>query len=390
MRRKISKPNRKIDPMVTALLWGRAAGRCQFRGCQRNLCYASVSGDLGNFAERAHVYSFEKNGPRGHEALEDPATQLNAVDNLLLLCTEHHTNIDKPEYVSKYPATLLLQWKKEHEDRVRMVTAIDSNRISRVLTYQANINGTYPPIAVADAQACLFAEGRYPNDPLQPIDLSMKWESSENQAHFWTIAQNELQTSFARHIKPIISRDKNPHFSIFALAPMPLLIELGVLFSDRADVDIYQPIKEPKGWQWPNDKERFEYVIERPEQSSGIPVLVLALSDDIHQERITRVLGDSVSIWKLTLPEEHRHNDHLRSKAQLSVFRSTMRQVLAEIRQSHPHSKALHIFPAAPVSYCIELGRVRTQKVDHTWVIYDHVKPQEAFIETITIGDPHE
>ncbi len=390
MIRKNKRPKRKIDPMVTALLWGRAAGRCQFPGCPRNLCYASISGDPGNFAERAHVYSFEKNGPRGHESLEATPEKLNSVDNLMLLCTEHHTNIDKKENVDKYPASLLLQWKKEHEDRVRMVTSIDSNRMSHVVTYQANINGSYPPIAIADAQACLFAEGRYPCDPLMPKDLSMKWESSENQAHFWTIAQNELQASFAQRIKPSIRDDKNPHFSIFALAPMPLLIELGVLLSDRADVDIYQPIKEPKGWQWPNDKERFEYVIEQPEQSSGIPVLVLALSDEIHQDRITRVLGDSVSIWKLTLPKVHRHNDHLRSKAQLSVFRSTMRQVLAEIRQFHPHSKALHIFPAAPVSYCIELGRVRTQKVDHTWVIYDHVKPQEAFIETITIGDHHE
>ena len=46
-------------------LWARAAGRCQFDGCNRPLFKSPVTQEQVNISEKAHIYSFSENGPRG-------------------------------------------------------------------------------------------------------------------------------------------------------------------------------------------------------------------------------------------------------------------------------------------------------------------------------------
>jgi len=387
MKKNIS---RVISRTEACILWGLAAGRCEFHGCNKLLYCSEISGDQGNFSNQAHIYSFESNGPRGHTPLNKNPGKINSIENLMLLCPEHHKNIDTAEYISKYPTELLLQWKKEHEDRIRLVTSINSNCISHVLIYQANIHGKFTSISTSEAQVALFKEGRYPENSTNSINLSMQWEKGEHQKTFWQEEQENLHSRFNQDINPVLKTSKSPHFSLFALAPMPLLVELGSLLTDRTDVDVYQPIKEPKGWIWPNDQIPFDYTIIKPEKMTGIPVLVLSLSDYIATSRISDTLGYDTSLWQIITPKQFRHNDHLRSKTQLRQYRNTLRLLLAEIRFSHGHHQPLHIFLAAPVACCIELGRIRTQKVDPLWILYDHVQPQNQFIKTITIGESHE
>jgi hypothetical protein len=61
----------------------------------------------------AHVLAHGKKGPR-------PATEnessLDTYDNLVLLCSHHHTIVDKAP--RDFPADLLRQWKSALEDRV--------------------------------------------------------------------------------------------------------------------------------------------------------------------------------------------------------------------------------------------------------------------------------
>jgi hypothetical protein len=48
---------------------------------------------------------------------------------------------------------------------------------------------------------------------------------------------------------PLIESDQTKHFSLFSLAPIPLLIQLGATHGQDFR-DTYQPIREPKGWLW--------------------------------------------------------------------------------------------------------------------------------------------
>ncbi len=66
---------RYVKPSVQYMLWGMAAGRCEFNGCNKPLWKSSVTQEQVNIAEKAHIYSFSGEGPRGNEEITDE--QLN-------------------------------------------------------------------------------------------------------------------------------------------------------------------------------------------------------------------------------------------------------------------------------------------------------------------------
>jgi hypothetical protein len=303
----------------------------------------------------------------------------------MLMCHDCHKTIDQDKKGLKYSALLLQQWKKEHELRVATVTGIAANRKSHVVFYGSNIGEQKSPLQHEDAMEAMFPE-RYPVSE-NSVCLSMSCSHEDKSAAFWESESVHLQRAFEQRICPLIESDPTKHFSLFSLAPIPLLIQLGALFTDKVSVETYQPIREPKGWHWQDFPEGFELVIKKPKEMFGNPVLVISLSDFISHERIKKIAGDNVSIWELTVPEEHIGNDSIRSKAQLSMMRTTIRKLMVQIKEAHGSTTPLSVFPAMAVSCSVEMGRARMPKADMPWVIYDQNHKLEKFIKTITIGD---
>ena len=75
----------------------------------------------------------------------------------------------------------------------------------------------------------------------------------------------------------------------------------------------------------------------------------------------------------------------MKSREQLSHFRSLLRRVFDEIKAFHGQSTPLHVFPAAPVAAAIEFGRVRMPKADMPWLIYDQFTALDGFIPALAI-----
>ena len=75
---------RYIKHEVERELWARAAGRCQFSGCNRILYKSPVTQDHVNISEKAHIYSFSETGPRGWGPFKKKPKGLNDVSNLIL------------------------------------------------------------------------------------------------------------------------------------------------------------------------------------------------------------------------------------------------------------------------------------------------------------------
>jgi len=97
------------------ILWGRAAGICSFPGCDRDLTIIMNDGKGFNIGEMAHIIAHQPNGPRGV-----PLGGSDGYENLILMCPTHHTLIDK-ELTGIYTAEIILQWKNNHELKVRNV-----------------------------------------------------------------------------------------------------------------------------------------------------------------------------------------------------------------------------------------------------------------------------
>jgi len=375
---------RHIKKEVERELWARAAGRCQFNGCNRLLYKSPVTQETVNISEKAHIYSFSERGPRGWGPFQRRQGHLNDVSNLMLMCHDCHKTIDQDKAGLQYSSKLLLQWKREHENRVLVVTGIASDKKSHVVTYSSNIGEQKSPITRSDAVEAMFPN-RYPAEEM-PIDLSMQCSHEDKDQAFWQTEDSHLKRAFERDVDSRILRSPS-HFSLFAIAPMPLLIRLGSLFTDKIDVNVYQPIREPKTWNWQSFPEGFEFIRNSPKSHGSKPVLIISISDKISSERIFEVMGEDISVWELTVDEKHLENDVVRSPTQLSMFRNAIRQLMVEIKKAHGINTSLYVFPAMPISCSIEMGRARMPKADMPWVIYDHNSKVGKFIPAITIGD---
>jgi hypothetical protein len=254
-----------------------------------------------------------------------------------------------------------------------------------VVFYGSNIGEQRSPLQQEDAMEAMFPE-RYPVSE-NSVCLSMSCSHEDKTAAFWESESAHLNRVFDQKVLPLIESDQTKHFSMFSLADIPLLIQLGALFTDKISVDTYQPIREPKGWHWQEFPEGFEFIIKKPEKVDGAPVLVISLSDIINHERIRSVMGEQVSVWELTVPEEHIGNDNIRNSAQLSMMRSIIRKLMVLIKDVHGSTTSLSVFPAMAVSCSIEMGRARMPKADMPWIIYDQNNKEKKFIKAIRIGD---
>lgn len=103
-----------ITAKTTKILWANAAGRCAFPGCQCRLCTAEAAKAAPyTIGEMAHICGERPEASRYDASQSD--TQRNAYANLILLCPNHHTLIDKPENLKKYPVEVLHKMKSDHE-----------------------------------------------------------------------------------------------------------------------------------------------------------------------------------------------------------------------------------------------------------------------------------
>lgn len=372
-------PRDKIRRPVEAMLWGKAAGRCEFEGCNRSLWKSSVTQEIVNQAQKAHIYSVSENWERGNDAIS--AEELNEIGNLMLVCYECHRKIDaKLKGGERYSADRLRRWKADHESRVERVTGIDPSKRSHVLLYGANIGVHSSPLAFSEAADAMFPQ-RYPAED-KAIELSLRNSAiDERDAAYWLHEGRNLRRLFEKRVRERRADGDIDHLSVFALAPQPLLLLLGSLLIDIGVTDVYQRRREPPTWSWSESDEETEFIVREPEATAGPPALILSLSATVSKDRIYDVAGDA-TVWELTVKEPH--NDFLRSRRQLSQFRTAARRLLDRIKSRHGQDATLSIFPAMPVATAVELGRVRMPKADLPWRVFDQVG-ERGFIPALNV-----
>jgi len=374
---------KNISQKTRLILWTHAAGRCQYEGCNQSLLGDIISGEEKlNKAYVAHIVAREPEGPRG-DPVRSPQLADN-INNVMLLCDTHHRLIDK-EAVEDHPETRLLVMKHAHENRIASVTDIQNDMGTHILLYGARVGEHDCPVRFDLAKQAVLPE-RYPLEAevngiqLNVIGCSFK----DHEQQFWDFHVQNLKHQFKDEIRNRIQRGNISHVSVFALAPQPLLIELGHLLSDIPGAEIFQLHREPQTWGWQNDRERIEFITSQPETPTGKTVaLKLALSATVMDERIYEVFGPDIPIWSITAAAPH--NDILRHRDDLGKFRTLIRQIFDRIKAQHGENAEIHIFPALPVSASVEVGRVWMPKADLPLVIYDQVRGHGGFANRIRI-----
>lgn len=101
-----------ISERTIKILWSRSGCICAFPGCEIELVYPDTNNIIG---EICHIFSPENNGPRFDKNF--PENKLNEEENLILLCPNHHTLVDKD--IDNFNVSVLREIKRKHEDLIR-------------------------------------------------------------------------------------------------------------------------------------------------------------------------------------------------------------------------------------------------------------------------------
>jgi SMODS-associated and fused to various effectors sensor domain len=361
-------------------LWGRAGGRCQYDGCNRMLYRDDVTQAEFNAAYIAHIIADKPDGPRGDPLLSEQLKQ--DIGNLMLVCDAHHRLVDIAD-VKGHSADRLRAMKRRHEERIELLTSIAEDKRSHILLYGARIGEHDAPLTFNKAAAAMIP-GRSPA-AARAIELSLKNSIvGDSEPSYWEMEGAQLRRQFAAQVRPMLAAGDIHHLSVFAFAPIPLLVELGRLLSDIPAADVFQLHREPPDWKWQRGPASFAFEVSTEGVKTSKTVAVaLALSANVAPKRIHRVLGDDVAIWTVT--HNAPGNDFLKTRTQLQAFRETLRQVLNQIKTAHGEDAHLHMFPAVPVSVAVEIGRVWMPKADLPFRVYDQQRSNGGFTVALNI-----
>ena len=299
----------------------------------------------------------------------------------MLMCYPHHKLIDRDE-LTNYPEQRLLDMKAAHEARIRILTNVAEDRSSTVLRYGAKIGEHESPISFSRVRIAMLPD-RYPSEG-RSIGIGISGSiTTDGEDKFWSTEPDNLRGQFRRMIAERITSREIEHLSVFALGPMPLLIELGNLLGDITPADVYQLHREPSGWRWAKDGPHVAFSRTAPTDIKKSVALKLGISATITDDRIRAVMGDDVSIWSLTAANPH--NDIMRYPEDLTEYRKQLRDLFDEIKAAHGQNASVNVFPAIPVSCAVETGRVRMPKADLPLIIYDQI-PITGFVSRLNIG----
>lgn len=365
----------KLSDSLKCRLWAKSGGLCEYRGCNEDLTGDGLTQAEFNAGYHAHVIGDRPGGPRGSE--EDSARLANDLSNVMLLCDKHHRLIDRAQ-VKEHSVERLREMKREHEERIAFAVSIAPEMRTEILRYAANVGDQSPVLTYEEAKRAIFPN-RYPS----PRGIAMQMLGNTNldsDPDFYKNEERHLVRSFDRDIYPRASEGSLQHLSVFAVAPQPLLIRIGMLLCDIHDSEVFQLHREPRGWSWPSESAPLDFRLEKVSHGEQA-ALIISLSATITPDRVSALLADA-SIWILSV--EKPQNDLIKSREHLHSFRATVRHAFDRIKAEEGHGKTLHIYPAMPVSTAVEVGRVYMPKADMPLRIYDEVRGR-GFIHALDV-----
>lgn len=372
--------SRRLNESTKIQLFVRAGGRCEFPGCNQFLLEHHLTLVLGNYAQAAHIVAFSRQGPRADASLS--ASYINAPDNLMLLCQRCHKLID--DRPVEYTVDWLKLHKGRHEDRIHHLAGISADLRTTVVRLTARIAGRAPTISFAEIAEAV--NPRYPADRRGVvIDLTKIAKTGEELLELGT---TEIRTALARLTAAGLDGDSTEHLSVFALAPIPLLVFLGRELSDKQQLDLFQRHRDADNWKWKETGAAAEFELRqvRPGDRLDRVAMCLSLSGRIDIGALPPLIDSEFAVYEIVLANRPQNPMFLERRADLQNFRRTYVAALRQIVGTHPELTKLHLFPAVPAPVAIVCGHALLPKVDPTLLVYDADKTKGGFKLALTVN----
>lgn len=368
---------RNIKQATQNLLWARAAGHCEI--CGMDVTRDLVMGNPLNAAQVAHIKADGKLGPRYDPSQSEE--ERNSIDNLMLLCHRCHKLID--DHPEEHTVEKLQQRKEQYETSVRR--AIDSLRphAVNIVILTAPLGGTNAEISKQDCHEALSNYGLTVKNP-EPFNIALQDGTDDLKKEMENVSKRLTL------YKETVRDSGNGYTAIFAIAPQPILIGMGLALGDDDTIRVFQRNREGAGWSW-NDKakpNRFEFDGTGPSAiDAEDAVLILSISGEINEKSIPAILNDS-SIPRLRLRANRQGLTSIGREDDWFAFKEQAALASFKIHESYPNVKRVHVFPAMPTSANIAFGMAWNTRLIPELVVYE--KTNGKFYEAIRFGDKND
>ena len=362
---RLLEVTRHVKESTRLELVAASGGRCEFLGCNTFLFAHSVTKTGRYFGNTAHIRAFSPGGPRAGTPEERADLDLNAIENLMLLCQECHTLVDGDE--GGYPIEKLRGWKRAHEERATYLLDLPAENEACVFELWTSLSNQ--PVVRSQAKIVAALLPLYPSKVRSAlINLA---EHNLSDATLIPAAKDLIDIEVARIFGP--TGERPTHVAVFGLTNIPLLAYLGAKLGDRQDVKLFQLHRDTKDWKWKDEPASAEYSVEniRAGTSKTSVALLLSLSGTIDPESLPDEIDGRFSIYEIKLVSDTPNRDFLRTLGDLSRFREVYRKFLSDVQEKHGTLSEIEVIPAVPIPVAVALGMDRLAKVHPALQVHD-------------------
>lgn len=364
---------RKVSQTTKTLLWARTAGRCEM--CGKDVTRDPMQKRPLKAGEIAHIKADAPGGPRYDPSQTDD--ERNSFDNLMLLCLDCHTTIDRNP--GEYPADLLYEIKQAYEASVLYNMDCLKPHAVDIITLNAPLGGIKVEISAQECQLALSDSGLAVRNT-KPFAISLRDEVESMQGEMRFVINRLCM------YKETIRDRANGHAAIFAIAPQPILIGMGLQLGDDDTIHVFQRNRKGTGWSWSDKAEPNSFVFDGTGSSTSDAedaALMLSISGEINEESIPAILKDP-SIPRLRLRAARQDPSSISRKDDWLAFKEQAAIASFKIHESYPNVKRVHVFPAMPTSANIAFGMAWNTRLIPELVVYE--KTNGKFYEVIRFG----
>ena len=371
---------RQPKAATRVLLFTRAGGRCEFDNCNRYLLTHHVTHQTGNFAQMAHIVAFRQAGPRGESRLT--SAERNDISNLMLLCPQCHKLID--DNPDPYAVEVLQEFKKDHEARIRMLTAAKADKQAAALVLTAVIGSSPVAIPLADMQSAV-APFYLDQREIHTIDLPSVIE--DRTEVYWQSGMETIEGS-AQRFYASLRQTGVANIAVFALAPIPLLVALGSYLSNKFPTALFQRHRDTEDWRWKQGGDPVEFKCRTLHEGTDPQrvALVCSISGVIPPVDYASAVDSSFTVYEITPDGLAPSLQCLGLRESLEAFRACYRGALQRVTGGHPGVQEIRLIPAVPAPAAVAMGLDRMPKAHPRLVVYDK-RADAGFERTIVVGE---
>lgn len=381
---------RTISESVARRVWIAAGGRCTL--CNRWLLDDETTGQPIYIGQLAHIIGREatEGSPCGLDTLQISAR--NKSENLILICYDQHHVIDSKSLWGVYTADRLRDFKRQHEHRIKMLTALAHKDSVTVLRLADTIHGSPVQLAQSAINEALVAVGQHPSYALlgtdeYEIDLRKLPGEKEGTRLHWDAAVGYIRDRLGR-LSALVADGTVVSLAIFPLARIPILIALGALLDDTVPAVVYPKRrggKEEWGWPRTGTDQDFEWEIVSSNTAAPTQATVLfSISGSIEKKRIPAKASDEARIYEIQPTNATPNFDLIDTSSSVDLFSKCWRAVIADI-ETLPDVATINIMAAVPTTIAVAIGRAVNASVHPPLRVYDRVENHVDYTFTLEL-----